>query len=166
MKNNKILLVFVVASLFAKVSIAQLYMNSAGSVSIGSVLPTYSGVSLQSFGNTLFSTATGSSNSAAYILASNGFSSTTTPDYTWWDDNQTGIYHPSTSYIGFTVNGSEVMKVVGASYGNDQIVANLYSSSNSAWDIWNGSGFAFYIYQTGAVWAYSYNTLSDARLKE
>lgn len=166
MKTIKTFLIFVTVCLFAKLSLAQLYMNSVGSISVGSVLPTYSGVALQSFGNTLFSSATGSSNSAAYILASNGFSSATSPDYTWWDDNQTGIYHPAVSYIGFTVNGGEVMKVVGNSYGSDQVVANLYSSGNTAWDIWNGSGFSFYIYQTGAVWAYSYNTLSDARLKE
>ena len=45
-----------------------------------------------------------SNNSKAYIRANNAYSTATTPDYTWWYNDQCGIYHPAGNTIGFSAN--------------------------------------------------------------
>jgi len=57
--------------------------------------------------NTYFSNNGLTITSAAYIRALNNFSTKTTPDYTWWNDDMTGIYHPSDNKIGFSVEGEQ-----------------------------------------------------------
>ena len=47
-------------------------------------------------------------NSKAYIRANNGYSTATTPDYTWWYNDQCGIYHPAGNTIGFSASGEKV----------------------------------------------------------
>ena len=58
--------------------------------------------------NTYFSNnSIGNIISSAYIRALYNFSTKTTPDYTWWNDDMTGIYHPSDNKIGFSVEGEQ-----------------------------------------------------------
>jgi hypothetical protein len=57
--------------------------------------------------NTYFSNNGLTITSAAYIRALNNFSTKTTPDYTWWNDDMTGIYHPSDNKIAFSVEGEQ-----------------------------------------------------------
>jgi hypothetical protein len=47
----------------------------------------------------------GDSGSAALIRSTNVYSSATTPDFTWWYNDQTGFYHPSADVIGITTGG-------------------------------------------------------------
>lgn len=47
-------------------------------------------------------------NSKAYIRANNGYSTATTPDYTWYYNDQCGIYHPAGNTIGFSASGEKV----------------------------------------------------------
>jgi hypothetical protein len=50
--------------------------------------------------------------SAAYIRGNDIFSTATNPDYTWYNGDQTGLFHPSVGVIGFSVNGfGEVMRI-------------------------------------------------------
>tara|TARA_R100001443_G_scaffold24448_2_gene36850 strand:- start:12816 stop:17066 length:4251 start_codon:yes stop_codon:yes gene_type:complete len=49
-------------------------------------------------------------NSKAYIRANNGYSTATTPDYTWWFNDQCGIFHPDGNVIGFSV-GFEIARL-------------------------------------------------------
>ncbi len=62
-------------------------------------------------GGALFTTTPGSSNSAAYIRGNSSFSTATTPDYTWWYNDQTGIFKPGSNIIGFTIAGTEAMRI-------------------------------------------------------
>lgn len=62
-------------------------------------------------GNAIFSTSATSPASAAYIRGNAGYSSATTPDYTFWNNDQAGIFHPATNVIGFSTNGAENMRI-------------------------------------------------------
>jgi len=46
------------------------------------------------------------SSSCAVIRAQNSFSTDTTPDYTWFQNDNTGFFHPSINVIGITVAGT------------------------------------------------------------
>jgi hypothetical protein len=62
--------------------------------------------------NAVFNTSsTAGTGSAAYIRSNNGYSSATTPDYSWWYDDQCGLFHPTGSVIGFTIAGTEAMRI-------------------------------------------------------
>src|SRR3989344_4391578 len=52
-----------------------------------------------------------SGSSAALIRASVVYSSASTPDYTWWGNDLTGLFHPVANVIGITINSSEKMRV-------------------------------------------------------
>ena len=69
-------------------------------------------------------------NSKAFIRANDGYSTATTPDYTWYYNDQCGIYHPAGNTIGFSA-GSEKVKI--STYG-------LYSAD----DIYIGHGGSDY----------------------
>ncbi len=45
--------------------------------------------------------------SAAYIRATASNSTKALPDYTWTNDKDTGIYHPSSGRMGFAIDGSQ-----------------------------------------------------------
>ena len=53
------------------------------------------------------SSGTSNNNSAALIQATSGFSTPTSPDYTWWYNDQTGIYHPDLNRIGMSISGTQ-----------------------------------------------------------
>jgi hypothetical protein len=53
------------------------------------------------------SSGTSNSNSAALIRATSGFSTPLTPDYTWWYNDITGIYHPALDRIGMSISGTQ-----------------------------------------------------------
>lgn len=52
-------------------------------------------------GNTIFGAGSGSSASQPRILATTGYDTATTPSYSWWNDSQAGLYHPSAGVLGF-----------------------------------------------------------------
>jgi hypothetical protein len=112
MKTNKIILIIVVIALIfsCNLSFSQLKVNGDGWVNIGSEANPFS--TLQVTGNALFSTCNSNcTNSCAYIRGNNGYSSATNPDYSWWFNDQAGIFHPAADVIGFTVGGSETMRI-------------------------------------------------------
>lgn len=90
-----------------------LVLGNAANVGIGTSNPIYA--KFQVVGNSVFSastTAFGASTSAAYIRGNDGFSTSTNPDYTWYNNDQTGIFHPAPATIGFTTNGfGEAMRI-------------------------------------------------------
>jgi hypothetical protein len=60
--------------------------------------------------NTVFNnSALGSIQSAPYIRSRFLLSTKTSPDYTWWNDDMTGIYHPIDNKIGFSIEGEQKM---------------------------------------------------------
>jgi hypothetical protein len=60
-------------------------------------------------------------NSKAFIKARNGYSSATTPDYTWYYNDQCGIYHPAGNTIGFSAGGEKVKIGTYGLYSADDI---------------------------------------------
>jgi len=49
--------------------------------------------------------------SALYLRKSSTFSGPTTPDVTWWNNDQTGIYHPANNILGFSINGQQMARL-------------------------------------------------------
>lgn len=54
--------------------------------------------------------------SAPYIRGSSAYSTALTPDYCWWNNINTGLFHPAANVIGFTINGSEAMRIASNRY--------------------------------------------------
>lgn len=83
-------------------------VNGSGNMSLGGTTPQ---ARLHVTGNALVTSNVGSPTSAAYIRGNNGYSGVTTPDYTWWGNDQTGLFHPAANVIGFTNGGAETMRI-------------------------------------------------------
>ncbi|TND07896.1 MAG: hypothetical protein FD123_2886 [Bacteroidetes bacterium] len=49
--------------------------------------------------------------SAAYIRGTNSLSTAALPDYTWYGDLTSGLFHPAASVMGFSVAGAEKMRI-------------------------------------------------------
>ena len=173
MKKIKYLLIICLASIFGKVSTAQLYLNTSGGLSVGSTSSTTYG--FQSFGTSLFSSGTGS-NSAALINAKNGYSTASNLDYTWSNDTWTGIYHPSLYNIGFSTDGGQIMNM-SSSNGNEvdtyntgaygvTNISHLAGTNARTFMVNYNSAYTFYVYGSGQAWSYGWNSLSDSTLKE
>ncbi len=87
--------------------------TDGGTVGIGTTTPH---AKFQVVGNSVFTGTTESITTAAYIRGLNTYSTATTPDYTWYGNDLTGIFHPAPNNIGFTINGTEKMRI--AANGN------------------------------------------------
>ena len=90
---------------------AQLKLYPTGSISIGSITIPPAGFELQVIGNSVYSGNTGAIKSSALIRGINIFSTDTNPDYTWWGNNHSGIFHPGLDTIGFAIAGKEAMRL-------------------------------------------------------
>jgi hypothetical protein len=93
---------------------AQLKLYSNGNLSIGSIIQPPTNAELQIVGNTVISKNSGTINSAAYIKGLNMFSTDSIPDYSWWGDTLTGIFHPALRTTAFTNAGLETMRLSSA----------------------------------------------------
>ncbi|PIP54936.1 MAG: hypothetical protein COX07_02630 [Bacteroidetes bacterium CG23_combo_of_CG06-09_8_20_14_all_32_9] len=49
--------------------------------------------------------------SAPYIRGNQRYSTPITPDFTWWGNDQCGIFHPAPNIIGFSTNGTERIRL-------------------------------------------------------
>jgi hypothetical protein len=99
-------------------------LGNNANVGIGTSSPQF-GAKLHVVGFALFSQTnaafTGTSR-AAYIRGNDNFSTATTPDYTWYNSDQTGMFHPADATIAFCVNsalpaGQEMMRINGTGVG-------------------------------------------------
>lgn len=83
-------------------------VSGTGNVGIGTQSPLATFHSVGQFA--VFSSTTTPTFSAA-IRGNNGNSAANQPDFTWYNNDQTGIYHPATDVIGFTNAGSQTMRI-------------------------------------------------------
>jgi len=73
--------------------------------------------------------------SSLYLRRSSTFSLPTTPDITWWNNDQTGIYHPANNIIGFSINGTQISRltsvglIVGGTITTTSHKIQIYESS-------------------------------------
>ena len=86
----------------------RLRINQDGNIGISNATPL---ARLSVSGNVLITNTGSSPASAAYIRGNSAFSSALTPDYTWWNNDQTGIFHPAGDVIAFTNWGVEKMRI-------------------------------------------------------
>jgi hypothetical protein len=139
-----------------------IYNSNTGNVGIGSTLAPVA--KFQVFGDATFSTSNSSTSSSAYINAANGFSTISSPDYTWKYDLNTGIFHPALDIIGFTTGGTEKMRILNngnvgigtiapnyllhmsKQYDGGLTLLNIENPSNA---VASGSGIRFYTLQQG-----------------
>lgn len=77
--------------------------------------------------------------SAAYIRQVNAYSTASTPDYTWWNNDQVGIFHPASNVIGFSVAATEIMRITNANVGiGATSPASTLSVGGSGNALWKG----------------------------
>lgn len=62
----------------------------------------------------LFTNTGSSPTSAPTIRGNTGYSGPLTPDYTWWNNDQTGLFHSGPNIIGFSNGGTETMRIEGS----------------------------------------------------
>ena len=86
------------------------------------------------------------SNSALYLRAANGFSGPSNPDVTWWFNDNTGIFHPAFHQIGFSIQGSQMMRLTSTGL----IVGSLASTSHKLL-IYNSSATGTYLQAANSV---------------
>ena len=79
-----------------------------GSVGIGTNNPLSD---LHVTGNGIFSETANAIISSAFIRGNNTFSSSANPDYTWFNNDMTGMFHPAADVIAFTNGGTESMRI-------------------------------------------------------
>jgi hypothetical protein len=172
-------------------------IDSSGNVGIGISSPAtkldVSGGTTTIRAAALFNTSsTAGTGSSAYIRSANAFSSATTPDYSFWFNDQCGIFHPASDVIGFTTTGTERMRITSGGdllvnttsvldsakvsilyapgVGGSPVIATQHNTSSGAtfaehMSFLNSSGTQVgYISANGTATFYS--TSSDYRLKE
>ncbi|HTB32455.1 MAG TPA: tail fiber domain-containing protein [Bacteroidia bacterium] len=150
---------------------AQLKLYSTGSLSIGSITQPPPNAELQVIGNSVFSNNIGSIISSAYIKGMNVYTSGNLPDYTWWGDTTTGIFHPSSGFIAFSNNGNETMRLshsnnllIGTTSDNGDRVQVTGALNSNALDIYSNfnissgySGINWLNDTNTKAWAVKYN---------
>jgi hypothetical protein len=115
------------AAIGAGATVAQsnsLILGNNANVGIGTSTPQF-GSKLHVVGYALFSqtnAAFTSTSRAAYIRGNDNYSTATTPDYTWYNSDRTGMFHPADATIAFCVNsslpaGQEMMRINGTGVG-------------------------------------------------
>jgi hypothetical protein len=82
----------------------------------------------------LSSTRTLPTTSALYLRRSSTFSTESTPDITWWNNDQTGIYHPGNNIIAFSISASQMMRLTstGLIVGAQTTTSHRISISNAS----------------------------------
>jgi hypothetical protein len=95
-------------------------------------------------------------NSKAFIKSRNGYSTATTPDYTWYYNDQCGIFHPAGNTIGFSASGEKLrLSSSGASFTGDMTInGHITMQSGHYITAHNESDYAKYrMYAGSSVYA-------------
>jgi len=66
--------------------------------------------------NSFFCANLGTQFSSPMIRGLNAYGTATTPDFTWWGNDQTGMFHPSSDVIGFSTGGTERIRIASTTY--------------------------------------------------
>lgn len=119
-----------VALLFATSSYSQIKVFSGGSVTIGATTsPTVNAVMHQIIGaKTVFPSSTSAITSAPLIQGNNGYSSASSPDFTWYGDVQTGLFHRAANELNISVANSEKFRL---NSSNQLLSVNTTSSAST-----------------------------------
>ncbi len=121
MKNSYSLLC---ALMLALSSVAQIKVFPGGTTVIGDLNLTGTASKFTVIGNSTFLQSNSPFVSAPFIRGNNGYSNASNPDYTWWGNDVTGIFHPSANTIGFAINGAEKFRI----FTNGNLYSSLYNT--------------------------------------
>jgi len=91
---------------------AQIKVFNGGNVSLGSTLTPATGCRFQVVGNSVFTENTFLIESSAFIKGQNKYSTAAAPDYTWYNNLNTGMFHRSPNTISFSNNGVESIRLL------------------------------------------------------
>lgn len=152
---------------------AQLKLYPSGSLSIGSISQPPANTELQVIGNSVFSNKIGATTSSAYIKGLNAFSTDSVPDYSWFGDTLTGIFHPALNILAYTNTGKETMRLtssnnllIGSTSDNGDRIQVTGSLNTNPFDIYSnstlGSGYSGinWLNDTNIkAWTVKYNSL-------
>lgn len=94
--------------LFKTNGVTQMKLLTNGNFGIGLTSPVQR---LHINGNMLVASGVAAPTSAPLIRGASTYSTVTAPDYTWWNNMTTGIFHPASNVIGFTIFGTEAMRI-------------------------------------------------------
>jgi hypothetical protein len=141
-KNKKFMKKTIAISLLSlTISVnAQIKVFTGGLQSYGSTTSPASGEKHHFTGDLVVAEA-GTTTSGCALLRANGstnVSSATRPDFTWLGNNNTGLFHPGSNLIGFTIGGSEKWRI----HSNGQLLSNLSPSASTPDYSWNGDAGA------------------------
>ena len=113
---------------------AQIKIFPGGNILMGATATPATASKLQLAGNLTIAATNSTITSSAHIRGLNTYSGASNPDYTWYNNDQTGFFHPASNVIGITVGGSEKFRF----NSSGQILNSNTSSAASAPDFsWN-----------------------------
>jgi hypothetical protein len=116
MKTTRI--IGLVLSLMLSITLkAQIKVTTGGNIAMGYTSAPPTNTKVHIVGNTLFTSSSSGYTSGAWIRGNNGLSAANTPDYTWRGDSLTGLFHPASSTICFTLANSEKMRLTSTGLG-------------------------------------------------
>ena len=166
--NKTILTILLV--LFSVCLTAQIKVTNSGSVGIKTMYPL---MDFQVIGNSVFSGNIDRVYSSAYIQGNNNYSTSLNPDFTWYNNDQTGFFHPSSNVIGFAVNGNERARLttVGLqinSSGNwtRSIFVNATHQDACGYHMRFGGSDNFFVHASGWIYSQGQYIGSDAGFKK
>ncbi len=110
---------------------AQIKVFAGGLQSYGSTTSPAYGEKHHFAGDVVVSEA-GNTNLNCALIRANGSTNTSSvsrPDFTWLGNNNTGIFHPASNVIGFTIGGSEAMRI----YNNKKVFIGTQPNTGSPW---------------------------------
>lgn len=132
MKNTMILLL---TSVTLSVT-SQIKVFSGGTQAYGSTTAPAYGEKHHFAGDLVVSEA-GNTSAGCVLLRANGAtnaSSASRPDFSWLGNNNTGIFHPASNTIGFTINGTEKWRV----HTNGQLLSSVTMNQSTPDYSFNG----------------------------
>ena len=113
---------------------SQIKIFPGGLQSYGSTTSPASGEKHKFTGDMVISSSAAPGGSAIRLRGNNGYSTASTPDYTWLGNDQTGLFHPASNIIGFAIGGSEKFRM----NSSGQLLNSNSTSSASTPDFsWN-----------------------------
>lgn len=142
---------------------AQIKVFSGGSVTIGSTASpaTYGVNHLFLGGKIAFPSSTASFTSTPLIRCNNAYSDAGTPDYTWYGNDQTGLFHPSSNIIGITIGNSEKFRF----NSTGQILSNSSLGASTPDFSWNSDPNTGIFRVTSDVLGFSTNGTERMRIR-
>jgi len=112
-------------------------------------------------------------NSSALIRGNNNYSSATTPDFTWYNNDVTGFYHPALNKIGLSISGSErvlvsntYIKINSLNDWYHTLYINATTSNTVGYHMQYGGQDNFYVHASGWIYCQGSYIHSDSSFKK